>query len=232
MPHQKNFWQLGYLGAPAGNRRTDVILLAAPVCSRRGGYMAAPRTHEITALLRAWTAGDEQSLEKLTSMVHNELRRRAHRYMAREPPGHILQTTALINEVYLRLVDLRELTWQDRAHFFAVCAKLMRQILTDLARARRYQKRGAGPIHVSLEEAFPASEEARVDLLALDEALSALALIDPRKGRVVELRFFGGLSVEETAEVLRVSPETVMRDWKFAKACLHQELSKQNHHGP
>jgi len=131
----------------------------------------------------------------------------------------------------LQVFDLRELTWQDRAHFFAVCAKLMRQILIDLARARRYQKRGHGAIHVSLEEASLTSEEPRVDLLALDEALNGLARIDPRKGRVVELRFFGGLSVEETAEVLGVSPETVMRDWKFAKACLHQELSKPNHHG-
>ena len=193
--------------------------------------MAGPRTHQVTALLRAWTAGDEKALEKLTSLVYAELRRRAHRYMSREPAGHILQTTALINEVYLRVVDLRELTWQDRAHFLAVCAKLMRQILTDLARARLYQKRGPGAVHVSLEQASLASEEPQVDLLVLDEALDALARIDPRKGRVVELRFFGGLSVEETAEVLRVSPETVMRDWKFARACLHQELSKPNHHG-
>ena len=194
--------------------------------------MAGPRTHQVTALLRAWTAGDEKALEKLTSLVYAELRRRAHRYMSREPAGHILQTTALINEVYLRVVDLRELTWQDRAHFLAVCAKLMRQILTDLARARLYQKRGPGAVHVSLEQASLASEEPQVDLLVLDEALDALARIDPRKGRVVELRFFGGLSVEETAEVLRVSPETVMRDWKFAKACLHEELSKPNHHEP
>jgi RNA polymerase sigma-70 factor, ECF subfamily len=194
--------------------------------------MAGPRTHQVTALLRAWTAGDEKALDKLTSLVYAELRRRAHRYMAREAPGHILQTTALINEVYLRVVDLQEMTWQDRAHFLAVCAKLMRQILTDLARARLYQKRGPGAVHVSLEQASPASEEPRVDLLALDEALNALARIDQRKGRVVELRFFGGLSVEETAEVLRVSPETVMRDWKFAKACLHEELSKPNHHEP
>ena len=188
--------------------------------------MAAPRRDEITTLLRAWTAGDKQALEKVTPLVYRELHRRAHRYMAREPAGHMLQTTALINEVYLRVVDLRDLTWQDRAHFFAVCARLMRQILIDLARARLYQKRGPGAIHVSLEEASPASEEPRVDLLALDEALRALAHIDPRKGRVVELRFFAGLSVEETAEVLRVSAETVMRDWKFAKACLHEELSK------
>ena len=194
--------------------------------------MAAPGTDEITALLRAWTAGDEQALEKLTSLVYRELHKRAHRYMAREPAGHILQTTALVNEAYLRLVDLQEFTWQDRAHFFAVCARLMRQILIDLARARLYQKRGGETIHVSFEEVSLASEEPRVDLLALDEALTTLARMDPRKGRVVELRFFGGLSVEETAEVLGVSPETVMRDWKFAKACLHQELSKPNHHGP
>jgi RNA polymerase sigma-70 factor, ECF subfamily len=194
--------------------------------------MAGPRTHQVTALLRAWTAGDEKALEKLTSLVYAELRWRAHRYMSREPAGHILQTTALINEVYLRVVDLRDMTWQDRAHFLAVCAKLMRQILTDLARARLYQKRGPGAVHVSLEQASLASEEPQVDLLVLDEALDALARIDPRKGRVVELRFFGGLSVEETAEVLKVSPETVMRDWKFAKACLHEELSRPSHHGP
>ena len=209
-----------------------MIGLPARVRSLRDVYMAAPRTHEITALLRAWTAGDEQALEKLTPLVYSELRRRAHRYMVREPAGHILQTTALINEVYLRVVDLRELTWQDRAHFLAVCARLMRQILTDLARARLYQKRGGGAIHVSLQEASLASEEPQVDLLVLDEAVKVLARIDPRKGQVVELRFFGGLSVEETAEVLKVSPETVQRDWKFAKACLHEELSKPNRHGP
>ena len=194
--------------------------------------MAGPRTHQVTALLRAWTGGDEKALEKLTSLVYDELRGRAHRYMAREPHGHILQTTALINEVYLRVVDMRGLTWQDRAHFLAICARLMRRILTDMARARLYQKRGLGAIHVSLGQASLVSEEPRVDLLVLDEALNALARIDPRKGRVVELRFFGGLSVAETAEVLRVSPETVMRDWKFAKACLHQELSKPNQYGP
>jgi RNA polymerase sigma factor (TIGR02999 family) len=192
--------------------------------------MGALPTHEVTVLLRAWAAGDQQALDKLTPLVYSELHMRAHRHMAREPTGHILQTTALINEVYLRVVNLRELTWQDRAHFFAVCAKLMRQILTDLARARRYQKRGQGAIHVTLEEAAAAFDEPRVDLLALDEALNALAHIDPRKVQVVELRFFGGLGVEETAEVVRVSPDTVMRDWKFAKAFLHEELSKANQH--
>ena len=194
--------------------------------------MAAPNTDEITALLRAWSAGDEEALLQLTPLVYDELRRRSHRYVAREPAGHTLQTTALINEVYLRLVDLPQLTWQDRTHFFAVCARLMRQILTDLARARRCQKRGPGAIHVSLEEALPASEKPRVDLLALDEALNALARLDPRKGQVVELRFFGGLSVEETAEVLKVSPETVKRDWKFTKAWLHEELTERHKHGP
>jgi RNA polymerase sigma-70 factor, ECF subfamily len=187
--------------------------------------MAAPGTDEITGLLRAWSAGDERALLKLTPLVYDELRRRSHRYMAREPAGHMLQTTALINEVYLRLVDLPQLTWRDRTHFFAVCARLMRQILNDLARARQYQKHGPA-IHVSLEEALPASEEPRVDLLALDEALNALARLDPRKAQVVELRFFGGLSVEETAEVLKVSQETVKRDWKFSKGWLHEELAK------
>jgi RNA polymerase sigma factor (TIGR02999 family) len=214
------------------NGPIDVIGLAVATSSLRAAYMSAPHAHEVTNLLRAWTAGDEKALEKLTSLVYAELRRRAHRYMSREAPGHILQTTALINEVYVRVVDLQEMTWQDRAHFLAVCAKLMRQILTDLARARLYQKRGPGAVHVSLEQASLPSDAPRVDLLVLDEALDALARIDARKGRVVELRFFGGLTVEETAEVLKVSPETVMRDWKFAKACLHEELSKSNRHGP
>ena len=154
--------------------------------------MAAPGTDEITALLRAWSRGDEHALLRLTPLVYDELRRRSHRYMAREPAGHLLQTAALINEVYLRLVDLPELTWQDRTHFFALCARLMRQILTDLARARRCQKRGPGAIHLSLEEALPASEDPRVDLLALDEALNALARLDPRKVRLSNCAFLAG----------------------------------------
>jgi len=158
-------------------------------------------------------------------LVYDELHRAAHRHMAREGPNDTLQTTALINEVYLRLVDLREVSWQNRAHFFAICARLMRRILTDAARARRYQKRGGGAPQLSLEETLLVSREPRSDLIALDDALNGLAAIDERKSQVVELRFFGGLSVEETAEVLRVSPQTVLRDWELAKVWLLRELS-------
>ena len=163
---------------------------------------------DVSKLLHAWSGGDQSALERLTPIVYRELHRLARRYMKGERPEHSLQATALVNEAYLRLVDYNRMQWQDRAHFFAVCARLMRQILIDLARARLYQKRGPEAIHVSLEEASAVSEEPRVDLPALDEALNALARIDPRKGRVVELRFYGGLSVEETTEVLGVSPET------------------------
>src|SRR5262249_43927530 len=163
--------------------------------------MSGPFAHEITHLLHAWSDGDEQALEKLTPLVFEELHKVAQRYMAREAAGHTLQTTALVNEVYLRLVNVREVSWQNRAHFLAVCAKLMRRILTDLARSRRYLKRGGEAERVSLDEALIVSEEPRADLLALDDALNGLATFDQRKSQVVELRFFGGLSVEETAEV-------------------------------
>jgi RNA polymerase sigma factor (TIGR02999 family) len=148
--------------------------------------------------------------------------------MAREQPDHTLQTTALINEVYLRLIDFRDVTWQDRAHFFAVCARLMRRILTDAARSRRYQKRGGGTPQLSLDETLVVSREPRADLVALDEALNGLAAVDERKSQVVELRFFGGLSVKETAEVLRVSHQTVHRDWGLAKVWLLRELSREH----
>jgi RNA polymerase sigma factor (TIGR02999 family) len=171
-------------------------------------------------------------LERLTPLVYRELRRLAHRYMARESPGHTLQTTALVHEVYLRLVDVQGVAWQDRAHFFAVCAQMMRRILTDFARSRHYLKRGGGAIRVSFEEALAASHQPPADLVALDDALGALARVDPRKAQVVELRFFGGLSAEETAEALKVSPQTVMRDWKTAKAWLLRELSGKRHHEP
>jgi RNA polymerase sigma factor (TIGR02999 family) len=151
--------------------------------------------------------------------------------MARETPGHPLQATALINEVYMRLVDFREVSWHDRAHFFAVCARLMRRILTDFARSRRYQKRGGEARHVSLDESLVVSHEARADLLALDDALKGLAVVDPRKSQVVELRFFGGLSVEETAEALKVSPETVKRDWRVAKLWLSREIRGERQDG-
>jgi RNA polymerase sigma factor (TIGR02999 family) len=184
-----------------------------------------PSTPEITQMLRAWTAGDQQALEKLTPLVHRELHRVARRYMAGERSGHTLQTTALVNEVYLRLVDCGQVNWHDRAHFFAVSAQLMRRILVDFARSRGYQKRGGNVPHISLDDAPPVCSEPDANLLALDDALKALAELDRRKSRVVELRFFGGLNIEETAEILGVSAVTVMRDWRLAKIWLLRELS-------
>jgi RNA polymerase sigma factor (TIGR02999 family) len=179
----------------------------------------------VTGLLLAWGQGDDAALEQLIPVVHAELRRIAGRHMAGERVGHSLQATALVNEAYLRLVDIRRMKWQNRAHFFAMSARLMRRILVDFARSRRYKKRGAGAQKVSLDEALVISDERGNDLVALDDALTALGAVDERKSRVVEMRFFGGLSVEETAEALQVSPETVMRDWKFAKAWLLRELA-------
>jgi RNA polymerase sigma factor (TIGR02999 family) len=193
--------------------------------------MHTPSAHEVTQLLRAWGAGDAQALEKLTPLVYKELHRCAQRYMARERPDHTLQTTALINEVYMRLVALAEVNWQDRAHFFAVCARLMRRILTDFARSRRYQKRGGQACRLSFDESLFVPPEPAADLVALDDALNALGKFDERKSQVVELRFFGGLSVEEAAEVLKVSTETVKRDWKLAKLWLLRELSGEFAHG-
>jgi RNA polymerase sigma factor (TIGR02999 family) len=176
-------------------------------------------------MLRAWSQGDEGALEKLTPLVYQHLHRVAHSYMRQELRGHTLQTTALINEAYVRLVDVGRVTWQNRAHFFAMCARLMRQILTDFARSRLSVRRGAEAQHLSLDESLTISGEPRPDLVALDEALNRLAGIDARKSQVVELRFFGGLSVEETAEVLKASPETVKRDWRLARSWLLRELS-------
>lgn len=193
--------------------------------------MGPPLTHEITQLLRAWTAGDEQALEKLTPLVYQQLHRVAQRCMAGERQGHTLQTTALVNEVYLRLVDCEQIRWQDRAHFFAVSAQLMRRILIDFARSRGYQKRGGGAPHLSLDEAPSVCQEPDTNLVALDDAMKALAAVDERKSKVVELRFFGGLNVQETAEVLSVSPDTVVRDWRLAKVWLLRELSRDGAHG-
>ena len=190
--------------------------------------MALSSTHDVTQLLKAWTAGDEQALEKLTPLVYRQLHRAAQRYMAGERSGHTLQTSALVNEVYLRLVDCGQINWQNRAHFFAVSAQLMRRILIDFARSRGYQKRGGAVTHISLDEAPSVGSEPDTNLVALDDALKALALVDERKSKVVELRFFGGLSIEETAEVLKVSSETVVRDWRLAKLCLLRELSEGN----
>jgi RNA polymerase sigma-70 factor, ECF subfamily len=180
---------------------------------------------DVSMMLRAWSGGDQSALEKLTPFVYDELRRLARRYMRRERPGHSLQTTALANEAWMRLVDYKRMNWQDRAHFFAVSAQLMRRILVEHAR-RHNLKRGGGVQHVSLDEAVVMSGERAGDIVALDDAMNALARFDPRKVQVVEMRFFGGLSVEETAEVLKVSPVTVMRDWTAAKAWLHRELSR------
>lgn len=189
--------------------------------------MALPSTHEVTQLLKAWTAGDEQALGKLTPLVYDQLHEVARRCMSGERSGHTLQTTALVNEVYLRLVDCEQMNWQDRAHFFAVSAQLMRRILIDFARSRGYQKRGGGAVQVSLDEAPTVCCEPDTNIVALDHALKSLATVDERKSKVVELRFFGGLSIEETAEVLRVSVETVVRDWRLAKVWLLRELSEE-----
>jgi RNA polymerase sigma factor (TIGR02999 family) len=178
---------------------------------------------EITRLLVAWGDGDESALEGLTPLVYEELRRLAHHYMSRERPGHTLQTTALVNEAYVRLIDWKNVHWQSRAHFFAVSAQLMRRILVDFARTQSYAKRGGGALQVTLDEALVSGEKG-ADIVALDEALRSLAELDERQSKVVELRFFGGLSIEETAEVLKVSEGTVRRDWSLARAWLHREL--------
>jgi RNA polymerase sigma-70 factor, ECF subfamily len=193
--------------------------------------MSAPSTDEITGLLRAWGGGDEEALGRLVPMVYAELHRRARHYMHGERPGHTLQTTALVNEVYLRLVNCDTVDWKDRAHFFAMCARLMRRILTDLARSRRYDKRGGKIQHVTLDIARILRSDLQPDLVELEDALQALQDIDPRKVAVVELRFFSGLSVKETAEVLKVSEETVMRDWRLAKVWLLRELSREKNDG-
>ncbi len=196
-----------------------------------GDQATSVSRYDVTRLLHAWAAGDEAALQQLMPLVYDELHRLARRYMAREQPGQTLQTTALVHEVYLRLVDVKNVNWQDRAHFYALCARLMRRILIDFARSRTYQKRGGGAAHVELDEAATVSAVVGDELLAVDHALEQLAALDSRKGQVVELRFFGGLTIEETALALRVSPETVMRDWRLAKAWLTRELSQEGPHG-
>lgn len=181
-------------------------------------------SHNITHLLKEWSDGDRQALDKLTPLVYEELRHQAARYLRRERPGHTLQTTALIHEAYLRLIDAKDVHWQSRAHFFAIAANLMRRILVEHARRRDADKRGGSQVRVQLDEALAVADEADVDLLAIDEALDRLAAIDPQQARVVELRFFSGLSVEETAAALGVSPKTVKRDWSVARAWLRREI--------
>jgi len=184
-----------------------------------------PSPNEVTELLLAWSQGDRSALEELIPLVYDELHKMARRYMIREQAAHTLQTTALVNEAYLRMVDMRKVQWQNRAHFFAVSAQLMRRILVDFARSRNYQKRGGGKRKVTLDDALEVSPRQDADLVLLDDALNALAVVDDRKRKVVELRFFGGLTVEETAHVLEVSSDTVMRDWKMAKVWLLREMS-------
>ena len=186
-----------------------------------------PSPSKVTQLLHDWSDGDREALDKLIPIVYEELRRQAARYLRRERPGHTLQTTALIHEAYLRLIDQKNVRWQNRAHFFAIAAQLMRRILVDHARGRQAAKRGGSDIKLPLEEAMIGSEGRGVDLVALDEALERLASIDPQQSRVVELKFFSGLSVEETAEVLGVSQRTVKRDWNVAKAWLRREISER-----
>ena len=185
--------------------------------------MTSPK--EITQLLLAWSNGEQAALERLIPLVHDELHRLARRCMRRERPGHTLQTTALVNEAYLRLIDSSRVHWQNRAHFFAVSAGLMRRILVDFARSRHNLKRGGKVRLLLLDEALVVSQERSRDLVALDDALSTLAKLDLRQSQVVELRFFGGLSIDETAEVLKVSAGTVRRDWSLAKAWLYRELN-------
>jgi RNA polymerase sigma-70 factor, ECF subfamily len=183
-----------------------------------------PLSGKVSGLLRAWSDGDRDALDRLTPIVYDELHRLARHYMKRERPGHSLQTTALVNEAYMRLVDYKRMQWQNRAHFFAVSAQLMRRILVEHAR-RHNLKRGGGVPHVSLEETAMVGIERAANMVALNDAMDQLARLDPRKVQVVEMRFFGGLSVEETAEVLKVSPVTVMRDWSTAKAWLYREMA-------
>jgi RNA polymerase sigma-70 factor (ECF subfamily) len=190
--------------------------------------MASILPHEVTQLLNAWGSGDQSALEKLMPLVYDELHRLAGRYMAHERPEHTLQTSALVNEAYVRLVDQRDVHWQNRAQFFGIAATSMRRILVSYARGRNRVKRGGGALQVSLDEAALLSDERAAEMVALNEALDHLAAVDRRKSQVVELRYFGGLSIEETAEVLKVSPGTVMRDWTLAKAWLRREITGES----
>jgi RNA polymerase sigma-70 factor (ECF subfamily) len=191
---------------------------------QRAAQSGEPEASDVSTLLRAWSDGDQSALKGLTPIVYDELHRLAHRYLERERSGHSLQTTALVNEAYIRLVDYKRMQWQNRAHFLAVSAQVMRRILVDHARGHNV-KRGAGVQHVSLDEGAVVGGDQASDLVALDDAMNALARLDPRKVQIIEMRFFGGLSVEETAEVLKVSPATVRRDWSIAKFWLYRELA-------
>jgi RNA polymerase sigma factor (TIGR02999 family) len=194
--------------------------------------MTTTSPHEVTELLLAWGQGDDSALHKLMPIVYDELRRVAHRYMGREREAHVLQTTALVNEAYLRLIDSSRVQWRNRAHFFAISSQLMRRVLVDLARSRDRDKRGGGRIQVTLDEELVGAEHRSADLIALDDALTDLSAADERAGRVVEMRFFGGLGHEEVAEALGVSIETVKRDWRWARAWLLRALSGADRRDP
>jgi RNA polymerase sigma-70 factor (ECF subfamily) len=211
------------LGEPGG-------AIIQPVGMQRAAQPGEPEASDVSTLLRAWSEGDQSALKGLTPIVYDELHRLAHRYLERERPGHTLQTTALVNEAYIRLVDYKRMQWQNRAHFLAVSAQVMRRILVDHARGHNV-KRGAGVQHVSLDEGAVIGGDQASDLVALDDAMNALARLDPRKVQIIEMRFFGGLSVEETAEVLKVSPATVRRDWSIAKFWLYRELGGETGDG-
>src|SRR5437867_8108245 len=223
-------FHIGAECATSGSRKTKLFAgtarpyNSAPLAMERAVQPGEAAVSDISKLLRAWSGGDQSALERLTPIVYDELHRLARRYMKRERPGHSLQTTALVNEAYMRLVDYERMHWQNRAHLFAVSAQLMRRILVEHAR-RHNLKRGGGVPHVSLEDAAVVGGDQDTDLVALDTAMNALARIDPRKVQVVEMRFFGGLNVEETAEVLKVSTVTVKRDWRAARAWLYRELA-------
>jgi RNA polymerase sigma-70 factor (ECF subfamily) len=205
-------------------------LTAAPpaieFASRGGGAkMTKAQTHEVTELLIDWSNGDRAALDKLMPLIDEELRRLAHRYMSRERAGHTLQTTALVNEAFVRLVNRKNIHWQNRAHFFGIAAQLMRTILVDHARSHACAKRGGGAYKLELDDAMIVSQQKASEVIALDDALKELALLDPQQSRIVELRFFGGLTVEEAAEVLHVSPATIKREWSTAKAWLYRQLA-------
>ena len=217
-------------GAKTTSARCPCILLGYNPVTMSEHKTQGMALDNVSQLLRAWSDGDQLALGQLTPVVYAELHRLAHRYMRLERDGHGLQTTALVNEAYIRLVDYKRMQWQNRAHFFAVSAQLMRRILVEHAR-RHNLKRGRGVQHVSLDEAVVVSGDPGVDFVALDDALNALARIDPRKVQVVEMRFFAGLSVEETAIVLKVSPVTVRRDWSSAKIWLYRELTGETDDG-
>ncbi len=216
--------RLSYLKCFPRSRPGDIIPSLRNQRIPYGVTTMTPTPREVTQLLVAWGDGDQSALDRLMPLVYEELHRLAHRYMARERPEHTLQTSALVNEAYAGLIDQRDVHWQNRAHFFAIAATLMRRILVDYARRRKRVKRGAGAFQICPDEAAILSPERAVDMVALDEALENLATVDQRKSQVVELRFFGGMSIEETAVALEVSPGTVMREWTFIRAWLRQEM--------